>query len=525
MDYITCHLTEDPVSFRERVPGLDIPREIEDVVRRLLRKKPEERYSSGATLGRALVEAWTRAAARNALSKNLPAALTMPVFAGASAGQVIVRDATLPPPPPGGARRRWLFYLGAGLLLGAAAAFGLWSTAPTPPVLSSLEVVVEPPDASLLLNGAPLSGPSPFVAKDLSPGVYKLSSEAPGYEPSAQEITLAEGVSRSLEIRLTPMKPLGASLSVTVIPKEAQLSLDGGTAEQASLIRSELNPGTHQISIVLPGYVPVSHDATLEAGQKLLLSFWMVPETFTLKVSSQPRGAEVTLTDLSEPETEPKVVGKAPISLKKLRGDHRYQLDFFRKGFMPARRTVALDPLQELSPQLSLSVDLDEEDPGAANASPQDKGRALSAARSLLSIVDRDSSGSLSKSEAGYIPGLEFGKADSDKDGSLSAQEIASFGPKAWGVGSDKRKSAAAVSRMLQVSLARKLADISACGEFGKLSVDLLIGPDGSVQGAKAKPKGAKAKEASACIEEILNSLLLLPPGRTIEATYELRDR
>lgn len=517
MDFITCHITEEPLPMKARAPGVEVPREIEEVALRLLRKKPEDRYASGASLGRALVDAWTRAAARGALSKELPPALTLPSFAGASAGQVTVSSPTFPPPVKA---RRWPRYAGGAVLLLGAAAFGFWMTLPPPAApRASLAVVVEPQEATLLLNGEPLAGPAPFMARDLAPGVYQLSAEAPGYEARSQEIRLSEGEAEQVTLTLAPVKPKGASLSVTVTPPEALLSLDGGPPEPSPLIVAELPPGPHALTISRPGFVPISRELVLGAGQKLPLVFWMIPEEVNLRVLSQPRGAEITLTDLSEPGASPRTVGRTSKMLKTLRGDHRYQLELSLKGYEPETRLVTFDPAVELPPQLSLSVELREsEEPPKAGARPQDRKRALAGAESMLKALDKDGSRGLSKSESSYIPGLSFAGADADKSGELSREELADFGPKAWGVSKSGKPSAAAVSRIFQLSLARKADELSACSAPKNTKITFTVGADGSVQGAKASARGAAAE----CVERLISQQLFLPPGRSLEIEQPL---
>ena len=54
MEYIQKHVMEPIIPLNQRVPELNFPKGLEDVVERALRKKPDERYQSAAEFGEAL---------------------------------------------------------------------------------------------------------------------------------------------------------------------------------------------------------------------------------------------------------------------------------------------------------------------------------------------------------------------------------------------------------------------------------------------------------------------------------------
>ncbi|HEX7841346.1 MAG TPA: protein kinase [Kofleriaceae bacterium] len=142
-----------------------------------------------------------------------------------TAGQVIEIDsggpsapkAKNPPTAPTEASRgrpaRWIALAGPALV--AAVAGGIWATRSgargdvvLPQATVRFEVVVQPADAALSLDGKPL-GANPFVgqlARDTA--LHQLAASAPGHQPISQMVTLERDASFHLSLaKVTPPPP------------------------------------------------------------------------------------------------------------------------------------------------------------------------------------------------------------------------------------------------------------------------------------------------------------------------------
>jgi eukaryotic-like serine/threonine-protein kinase len=147
-------------------------------------------------------------------------------------------DKTRPTAPLEAPRRRharWIALAGPALVV--AAAGGIWAArsgarsdvAPAKavpetaaPATVRFEVVVQPADATLSLDGQPL-GANPFVgelARDTA--LHQLAASAPGYEPSVQMVTLERDASFHLSLaKVTPTAAPPAPPATAVAAPEA----------------------------------------------------------------------------------------------------------------------------------------------------------------------------------------------------------------------------------------------------------------------------------------------------------------
>ena len=150
-----------------------------------------------------------------------------------------VRAAKTPPPAPTEAPRgrsvRWIALAGPALVVAVAGA--IWAArsgargdvaptraAPETPATVRFEVVVQPADATLSLDGKPL-GANPFVgqlARDTT--LHELAASAAGYQPVAQMVTFERDTSFRLSLaRLAPVgeTPTAAPPGPTAPPASA----------------------------------------------------------------------------------------------------------------------------------------------------------------------------------------------------------------------------------------------------------------------------------------------------------------
>jgi hypothetical protein len=206
---------------------------------------------------------------------------------------------------PRGPRRGGLSLAVVGVAMVAAAALVLglaqtWSRAPEPlpppaavtaPPLdaeagpapahagATLVVHTTPRDATVRLDGAPLSGPSPFVASSLVPGPHRLEVERDGYLPQSR--TLEGGMPLELPVELALREVV---LMISVDPPKASVSLWaderstplGGDGARHVLIREP--DVRYELEATAPGYLPRRIPLAFGGGPDEAVTLHLVPD-------------------------------------------------------------------------------------------------------------------------------------------------------------------------------------------------------------------------------------------------------
>jgi tetratricopeptide (TPR) repeat protein len=176
-----------------------------------------------------------------------------------------------------------------------------------------LEVIAEPSDSSIAVGGEPFDSSSGPVA--VLAGTYIVEARRPGYAPFSQEVEVAAGKTRTVEL---PMERTSAVLVVRTWPRGATVLADGieqGTTDEpvspdwvpsgpaaleprdeiGELVIGGLEPGAHEVEVRLDGYRTFVGGVELEELrdhplQPLLLEL----EAGTVVLDRVPFGAVVT---------------------------------------------------------------------------------------------------------------------------------------------------------------------------------------------------------------------------------------
>jgi len=179
---------------------------------------------------------------------------------------------------------------------------------------AGLQVTTNDLPATLYLDGEYLSD-TPVKRNDLKPGTYtlKIQPEDPTYVPYEVPIQLRKGLLTAVTWLPGTRPELGGGviyeleklpnrtqteLIVTSIPDGAIVKVDGGDLEFAPIIKSELLPGKHDISVTLPSYVEQNHTLNLVAGHRLsvLVKLAKTPESLGLTIPTPSADAMLTAT-------------------------------------------------------------------------------------------------------------------------------------------------------------------------------------------------------------------------------------
>lgn len=136
----------------------------------------------------------------------------------------------------------------------------------------TLELTLDPPDASIRLDGEPFGQGSGTYT--VPPGDHDLTFEAPGRRTVKQPIRAAAGDTLQIE---TILPAAVGRLSLKVEPPSATVFLDGAKWADPGTAR-ELAPGPHGLRIEAEGYETFSQEVTVKTGTAHELSLKLRPE-------------------------------------------------------------------------------------------------------------------------------------------------------------------------------------------------------------------------------------------------------
>lgn len=198
--------------------------------------------------------------------------------------------------------------------------------------VSVLRVTTRPAGATLFIDRRDLGarGTSPRLL-GLSPGVYKLIAELPGYETAIVDIPSASaGQEVSLDLELKPI--LGeVSFAGT---EGAAARIDGGPGASSCLLPCtvSLAAGSHVARVAKSGFRSAEFPFSVLAHERSQVEARLDPLVGTAVVSTDEPGALV--------QVDGRASGFTPALLSLPVGIHRIRLSL--KGFRPQERQVAV---------------------------------------------------------------------------------------------------------------------------------------------------------------------------------------
>jgi serine/threonine protein kinase len=132
---------------------------------------------------------------------------------------------------------------------------------------STLVVAFEPAAASVLLDGKPYAGASPYHA-DLGKGSHTVSVSAPGYETVAKTFELAPGATYEMNVHLSRAAIATGRVDVRATPVGAQVKIDGELMGAAPIVGLQLSAGkAHSVTVIADGHDPYTTDVTPQEGK------------------------------------------------------------------------------------------------------------------------------------------------------------------------------------------------------------------------------------------------------------------
>ncbi|MGB9605958.1 MAG: serine/threonine-protein kinase, partial [Bryobacteraceae bacterium] len=328
-------VAEQPRPPQEINPTLPWP--VSLVLSRALAKDPEERYPTCTEFIEALEKAletredW-QAGVRVAI-ESLPTA-TVGTTVKEQVAARLEEAAARPSPPPRKRSRAtaWVVALLGAMVAASALFVGYQRLQRTQAGGSQRPVVSQapsgtrpspmPPSSSSPSGPAAASGPTqpPSKTEPEQPGPTRTepAETTAGVAPPAQ---LAEQrpAPPPPAHKATPA-PTDYKLMVTTSPPGAEVVFDGNPATKCtSPCTVALTPGRHTLAATLPGYRPEMRILEMTAPRELFIP--MSQQTGTVRIESEPPGAQILINGQPRPETTPATLvlpaGKYQVEVRK----------------------------------------------------------------------------------------------------------------------------------------------------------------------------------------------------------------
>ena len=212
------------------------------------------------------------------------------------------------------------------------------------PRVAILQIVTEPPGARIYLDRKDLGerGTAPQTMA-LPPAKYRIIAELDGWEDARSELTeVLVGKERTVSLALRRIVGL-----IRISGGEGgSVRLDADNARESCVAPCEVQapPGQHTIILTKPGYRPVRTPVLVEAQKVSALPVELVPDTGSLVVNADERGASIEIDGVTQ--------GFTPAILSVPVGEHHVRVDLH--GFRPVERQVLISA--NLQTQLSVQL-------------------------------------------------------------------------------------------------------------------------------------------------------------------------
>ena len=157
-----------------------------------------------------------------------------------------------------------------------------------------------------------------------------LSISANGFVPQTIELD-RDSHERNLTITLEQAPAL---VQATAFPADSGVKwkIDGNLVGEGGELAVEVEPGTHLLTVSHPYHEEQTASFDLERGAKKTIAFSLKPVQGSIKIFSEPPGAQVILDE--------RPVGETPVSLNRSGGSYRLQLKNDR--FVPVTDQVEI---------------------------------------------------------------------------------------------------------------------------------------------------------------------------------------
>lgn len=179
----------------------------------------------------------------------------------------------------------------------------LYSSGLLPPIISKdidISVSSSPVGADIYLDGTN-KGKTPMSLNDIKQGPHNITLKLAEYEDWSQTVNLNASTG-SISPTLTPILTEG-NISISSSPDETKVYIDGTYKGETPTILTNIEQGSHKITVKLEGYGDWSQTIIVEAGKTTSISPILEPTRGNISVSSSPDEAKVYIDGTYKGET------------------------------------------------------------------------------------------------------------------------------------------------------------------------------------------------------------------------------
>ncbi|MBP1928880.1 hypothetical protein J2741_001427 [Methanolinea mesophila] len=211
-------------------------------------------------------------------------------------------------------------------------------------------ITSDPPGGTIYFDGVD-QGAAPVTVwvYTTGPPVHTVVVEKDGYQTLVQQITRNPSRDQTVEVNavLVPGITYGVLRVESDIPG-VRVTLDGNETMPVPAVFSPVVTGYHTVSSLVPGYLPYSGKVLVtETGTTTLqVNFTPATETGTLRVTSIPAGADLSINDVS--------LGKTPFTSAGIAAG-MYDLRISHPGYVEwtGTATVAENQVETVNAELA----------------------------------------------------------------------------------------------------------------------------------------------------------------------------
>jgi len=195
--------------------------------------------------------------------------------------------------------------------------------------VTRLDLVSTPPSAEITLDHKKI-GSTPQTFTNIAPGLHLLQLEKTGFRSVIETVYVKKDVSQTRAFTLEPVTGLAL---ITSKPEGAEISYNNASLGQTPLLLTTFNPGTHRLTLSLPGFQSKNVDLVIEDRTPIKLEVDLMAASGTLNIETDPADAEVFINGISR--------GKTPVTIDRI-PEGSVTIDIKAAGYETHTRQVSL---------------------------------------------------------------------------------------------------------------------------------------------------------------------------------------
>jgi len=198
--------------------------------------------------------------------------------------------------------------------------------------MAQLTVNSFPTNAEVRIDGN-LIGKTPLIYDKVEAGESEVMVAVKGYRPYIKKMTFEASKPYTLNPTL---EPLPSGLTIISAPSGAHVIIDKNPVGKTPTTVTNLNNGTHEVVVRLPGYARQKKTIELQPDAKESLEFTLVKDSGTLVVDTEPANVEIYVDGRHVTTTVQKGPSDALSQTTRLllKSKRAHKIQFVREGFI-----------------------------------------------------------------------------------------------------------------------------------------------------------------------------------------------